>query len=192
MTGNGPDAGGERGVCVNTASIAAFDGQVGQVAYAASKGGIVGMTLPAARDMSRSGSASSRSPPGLRDPAARRPPRRGPRVPRRRRPLPVPPRPSRRVRPAGRPDRRQSDAERRDDSPRRRPADAAEVARSRRRHFFRRHRRRKIGPSTSSRWVRGLGVAPDFLQPGWDDGEGCRDCGRRSAPAGRGGRGGRG
>ncbi len=55
MTGNEPDAGGERGVCVNTASIAAFDGQVGQVAYAASKGGIVGMTLPAARDMSRLG-----------------------------------------------------------------------------------------------------------------------------------------
>ena len=42
---------GERGVCVNTASIAAYDGQIGQVAYAASKGGIVGMTLPAARDM---------------------------------------------------------------------------------------------------------------------------------------------
>ena len=55
MTANEPDAGGERGVCVNTASIAAFDGQVGQVAYAASKGGIVGMTLPAARDMSRLG-----------------------------------------------------------------------------------------------------------------------------------------
>jgi NAD(P)-dependent dehydrogenase (short-subunit alcohol dehydrogenase family) len=55
MTGNEPDTEGERGVCVNTASIAAYDGQVGQVAYAASKGGIVGMTLPAARDMSRLG-----------------------------------------------------------------------------------------------------------------------------------------
>ena len=42
---------GERGVCVNTASIAAFDGQVGQIAYSASKGGVVGMTLPAARDL---------------------------------------------------------------------------------------------------------------------------------------------
>lgn len=46
---------GERGVCVNTASIAAFDGQIGQIAYAASKGGIVGMTLPAARDLAVAG-----------------------------------------------------------------------------------------------------------------------------------------
>jgi NAD(P)-dependent dehydrogenase (short-subunit alcohol dehydrogenase family) len=43
----------ERGVCINTASIAAFDGQIGQVSYSASKGGIVGMTLPAARDLAR-------------------------------------------------------------------------------------------------------------------------------------------
>jgi 3-hydroxyacyl-CoA dehydrogenase / 3-hydroxy-2-methylbutyryl-CoA dehydrogenase len=55
MLGNEPAEGGERGVCVNTASIAAFDGQIGQVAYAASKGGIVGMTLPAARDLASSG-----------------------------------------------------------------------------------------------------------------------------------------
>ena len=55
MSGNDPDEGGERGVCINTASIAAFDGQIGQVAYSASKGGIVGLTLPAARDMARSG-----------------------------------------------------------------------------------------------------------------------------------------
>ena len=46
---------GERGVCVNTASIAAFDGQIGQIAYSASKGGIVGLTLPAARDMASRG-----------------------------------------------------------------------------------------------------------------------------------------
>jgi NAD(P)-dependent dehydrogenase (short-subunit alcohol dehydrogenase family) len=46
---------GERGVCVNTASIAAFDGQIGQIAYSASKGGIVGMTLPAARDLAGRG-----------------------------------------------------------------------------------------------------------------------------------------
>ncbi len=46
-----PDAGGERGVIVNTASVAAFDGQIGQAAYSASKGGIVGMTLPIARDL---------------------------------------------------------------------------------------------------------------------------------------------
>jgi 3-hydroxyacyl-CoA dehydrogenase/3-hydroxy-2-methylbutyryl-CoA dehydrogenase len=51
MTANEPAASGERGVLVNTASIAAYDGQIGQIAYAASKGGIVGMTLPAARDL---------------------------------------------------------------------------------------------------------------------------------------------
>ena len=55
MASNEPDADGERGVCVNTASIAAFDGQIGQVAYSASKGGIVGLTLPAARDMAGRG-----------------------------------------------------------------------------------------------------------------------------------------
>lgn len=53
MATNEPDAGGERGVIVNTASIAAYDGQKGQVAYAASKGGIVGMTLPMARDLAK-------------------------------------------------------------------------------------------------------------------------------------------
>ena len=55
MSANEPNDGGERGVCVNTASIAAFDGQIGQVAYSASKGGIVGMTLPAARDLAGRG-----------------------------------------------------------------------------------------------------------------------------------------
>ena len=55
MSENEPDGGGERGVCINTASIAAFDGQIGQVAYSASKGGIVGLTLPAARDMASRG-----------------------------------------------------------------------------------------------------------------------------------------
>src|SRR4029078_6449171 len=50
-----PEEDGERGVIVNTASVAAFDGQIGQAAYSASKGGIVGMTLPIARDLSRSG-----------------------------------------------------------------------------------------------------------------------------------------
>jgi 3-hydroxyacyl-CoA dehydrogenase / 3-hydroxy-2-methylbutyryl-CoA dehydrogenase len=53
MAQNEPDAGGERGAIVMTASIAAFDGQIGQTAYAASKGGIVGLTLPAARDLAR-------------------------------------------------------------------------------------------------------------------------------------------
>jgi NAD(P)-dependent dehydrogenase (short-subunit alcohol dehydrogenase family) len=55
MAKNAPLAGGERGVIINTASIAAFDGQIGQLAYAASKAGVVGMTLPAARDLSKSG-----------------------------------------------------------------------------------------------------------------------------------------
>ncbi len=67
MIANEPDAGGERGVCVNTASIAAFDGQIGQVAYAASKGGIVGMTLPAARDVASKGVRVMTIAPGLFD-----------------------------------------------------------------------------------------------------------------------------
>jgi NAD(P)-dependent dehydrogenase (short-subunit alcohol dehydrogenase family) len=67
MLENEPDAGGERGVCVNTASIAAFDGQIGQIAYSASKGGIVGMTLPAARDLAASGIRVCAIAPGLFD-----------------------------------------------------------------------------------------------------------------------------
>jgi 3-hydroxyacyl-CoA dehydrogenase/3-hydroxy-2-methylbutyryl-CoA dehydrogenase len=67
MLENEPNAEGERGVCVNTASIAAFDGQIGQVAYAASKGGIVGMTLPAARDMASRGVRVVTIAPGLFD-----------------------------------------------------------------------------------------------------------------------------
>jgi NAD(P)-dependent dehydrogenase (short-subunit alcohol dehydrogenase family) len=55
MNDNEPAEDGERGVCVNTASIAAFDGQIGQIAYSASKGGIVGLTLPAARDLAGRG-----------------------------------------------------------------------------------------------------------------------------------------
>lgn len=55
MAKNAPLAGGERGVVINTASIAAFDGQIGQLAYAASKAGVVGMTLPAARDLAKAG-----------------------------------------------------------------------------------------------------------------------------------------
>jgi NAD(P)-dependent dehydrogenase (short-subunit alcohol dehydrogenase family) len=58
---------GERGVIINTASIAAFDGQIGQIAYAASKGGIVGMTLPAARDLSNVGIRVCAIAPGLMD-----------------------------------------------------------------------------------------------------------------------------
>jgi len=67
MSENEPDEEGERGVCVNTASIAAFDGQIGQIAYSASKGGIVGMTLPAARDMAARGIRVVTIAPGLFD-----------------------------------------------------------------------------------------------------------------------------
>ena len=52
---NEPNEDGERGVIINTASVAAFDGQVGQAAYSASKGAIVGMTLPIARDLAEQG-----------------------------------------------------------------------------------------------------------------------------------------
>ncbi len=67
MLANEPDDEGERGVCINTASIAAYDGQIGQIAYSASKGGIVGMTLPAARDLASSGIRVTTIAPGLFD-----------------------------------------------------------------------------------------------------------------------------
>jgi 3-hydroxyacyl-CoA dehydrogenase / 3-hydroxy-2-methylbutyryl-CoA dehydrogenase len=67
MNDNEPDPGGERGLFVATASIAAFDGQVGQIAYAASKGGVVAMTLPAARDLSSRGIRVMTIAPGLFD-----------------------------------------------------------------------------------------------------------------------------
>jgi NAD(P)-dependent dehydrogenase (short-subunit alcohol dehydrogenase family) len=60
-----PDEGGQRGVIVNTASVAAFDGQIGQAAYSASKGGIVGMTLPIARDLAQVGIRVVTIAPGL-------------------------------------------------------------------------------------------------------------------------------
>ncbi|MDJ0825996.1 MAG: SDR family NAD(P)-dependent oxidoreductase [Rhodobacter sp.] len=66
MTENDPKTGdGERGVIVNTASVAAYEGQIGQVAYAASKGGIVGMTLPMARDLAQHGIRVVSIAPGL-------------------------------------------------------------------------------------------------------------------------------
>lgn len=60
-----PDAGGERGVIVNTASIAAYEGQIGQAAYAASKGGVAALTLPAARELARSGIRVVTIAPGI-------------------------------------------------------------------------------------------------------------------------------
>jgi NAD(P)-dependent dehydrogenase (short-subunit alcohol dehydrogenase family) len=65
MSRQEPTADGERGVLINTASVAAFDGQIGQVAYSASKGGVVGMTLPIARDLARSGIRCVTIAPGL-------------------------------------------------------------------------------------------------------------------------------
>jgi NAD(P)-dependent dehydrogenase (short-subunit alcohol dehydrogenase family) len=67
MIANEPMEDGERGVCVNTASIAAFDGQVGQIAYSASKGGVVSLTLPAARDLAQYGIRVNTIAPGLFD-----------------------------------------------------------------------------------------------------------------------------
>lgn len=67
MSSNDPNEDGERGVIINTASVAAFDGQIGQVAYSASKGGIVGLTLPMARDLSRLGIRVVTIAPGIFD-----------------------------------------------------------------------------------------------------------------------------
>lgn len=65
MGRNAPEATGERGVIISTASVAAYDGQIGQAAYAASKGGVVGMTLPIARDLARSGIRNMTIAPGI-------------------------------------------------------------------------------------------------------------------------------
>jgi NAD(P)-dependent dehydrogenase (short-subunit alcohol dehydrogenase family) len=67
MVRNEPTEGGERGVIVNTASVAAFDGQIGQVAYAASKGGVAAMTLPVARELARHGIRVVAIAPGIFD-----------------------------------------------------------------------------------------------------------------------------
>ena len=65
MCKNEPESTGERGVLISTASVAAYDGQIGQAAYAASKGGVVGMTLPIARDLSRNGIRNMTIAPGI-------------------------------------------------------------------------------------------------------------------------------
>lgn len=65
MSENAPEPSGERGVLINTASVAAYDGQIGQAAYAASKAGIVGMTLPVARDLSKVGIRCCTIAPGI-------------------------------------------------------------------------------------------------------------------------------
>jgi NAD(P)-dependent dehydrogenase (short-subunit alcohol dehydrogenase family) len=65
MSRNTPEVTGERGVLISTASVAAYDGQIGQAAYSASKGGIVGMTLPIARDLARNGIRNMTIAPGI-------------------------------------------------------------------------------------------------------------------------------
>ncbi len=65
MCRNEPEPTGERGVLISTASVAAYDGQIGQAAYSASKGGIVGMTLPIARDLARNGIRNMTIAPGI-------------------------------------------------------------------------------------------------------------------------------
>lgn len=65
MAKNAPEPTGERGVVISTASVAAYDGQMGQAAYSASKGGIVGMTLPIARDLARNGIRNMTIAPGI-------------------------------------------------------------------------------------------------------------------------------
>ena len=131
MLANEPLEDGERGVCVNTASIAAYDGQVGQVAYSASKGGVVGLTLPAARDLASAGIRVCTIAPGLFDTpllAALPPEAReslGKSIP-----FPPAPRAAVRVRGAGGPHRREPDAQRRGHPPRRRAADGAALMES--------------------------------------------------------------
>ena len=65
MCDNAPEPTGERGVLISTASVAAYDGQIGQAAYSASKGGVVGMTLPIARDLARNGIRNMTIAPGI-------------------------------------------------------------------------------------------------------------------------------
>ena len=65
MSRNAPEPTGERGVLISTASVAAYDGQIGQAAYSASKGGLVGMTLPIARDLARNGIRNMTIAPGI-------------------------------------------------------------------------------------------------------------------------------
>ncbi|CAM5796512.1 3-hydroxyacyl-CoA dehydrogenase [Rhizobacter fulvus] len=65
MSKNTPESTGERGVLISTASVAAYDGQIGQAAYSASKGGVVGMTLPIARDLARNGIRNMTIAPGI-------------------------------------------------------------------------------------------------------------------------------
>ena len=128
MARNAPNADGERGVIVNTASVAAFDGQIGQAAYSASKAGVVGMTLPIARELARNGIRVMTIAPGLFEtPMVGGDSARDRGVAGQDGAVSAAPRPAGGVRVAGRRDRPQRDAERRGDPPRRRDPDGAEV-----------------------------------------------------------------
>ena len=130
MLANEPDDGGECGVIVNTASIAAYDGQIGQIAYAASKGGVVGMTLPAARDLASARVRVCTIAPGLFDtPLLAALPEEAREALGAPGPAPAPPRHARRVRGARRAHRREPDAQRRGHPARRRAAHAAALVR---------------------------------------------------------------
>ena len=122
MIGNTPDEGGERGIVINTSSIAAFEGQAGQVAYAASKAGVAGMTLPLARDLAREGIRVVSIAPGIFDTAMMARPAGGsPGRPCRHRALPLPPWRSRGVRRPRGPRHLKPDAQRGNHPPRRSP-----------------------------------------------------------------------
>ena len=123
-----PTAGGERGVIVNTASVAAFDGQIGQAAYAASKGGIVAMTLPIAREFARIGVRVMTIAPGTFDtPLLGALPEAARAVARAAGAVSVAARTSRGIRGARPPHLRERDAERRGHPPRRRHPDGAQI-----------------------------------------------------------------
>ena len=126
-----PQENGERGVIVNTASVAAFDGQIGQLAYSASKGAIVGMTLPAARDLAVVGIRVLAIAPGLFDtPLLAMLPDEARTVLGRVGQLPQAPGQPGRVRRAGGAHRRQQLPQRRGDPARRRDPDAPQVVRA--------------------------------------------------------------
>ena len=131
MLANEPDDGGECGVIVNTASIAAYDGQIGQIAYAASKGGVVGMTLPAARDLASARVRVCTIAPGLFDtPLLAALPEDAREALGDFGPAPAPARHARGVRVAGGAHRREPDAQWRGHPARRRVADGAALGRA--------------------------------------------------------------
>ena len=121
---------GERGVVISTASVAAYDGQIGQAAYSASKGGVVAMTLPIARELAQFGIRVNTIAPGVfMTPMMAGLPSRPRTSARRLGAVSRPPRPTGRIRRARRPHRRERLHQRRDDPHRRRAAHGAQIER---------------------------------------------------------------